>query len=132
MTATHKANNAILNKYFHEVPYPYGTWIGLSTTLIDDYGNGAVEPSTSSGYTRYSGSSITWDFASTEGSAKNTTIITFPKCTKAWGIIVELFIASASIEGDILYHTKLNPTIPTYIGTQISINPYTLLVTERT
>lgn len=131
MASTHKANNAILNDYFRDTSLRGEPWIGLSTTLIDDYGNGAVEPPSGSGYNRFSGSSIGWEFDEIEGSASNTTALLFPECIGTWGTIVELFIANASTGGDIFYHTKLNPSIPTYAGTQITINGGTLLITER-
>lgn len=131
MASTHKANNAILNDYFRNTSSLGDPWIGLSTTPIDDNGNGAVEPPSGSGYSRFSGASIGWEFDEIEGSAINTTVLLFPECIGTWETIVELFIADASTGGDILYHTKLNPSIPTYEGTQIAINKGTLLITER-
>lgn len=130
MPATHYANNIILNYQFKHTgfPYPY-PYLGLSTTPIDENGLGYTEPEDSQ-YKRYSGSSINW-VSQEEGQVYNSTKITFPKSSVSWGTIVEIFIADSQTSGSILYHSKLSPTIPTYEGTQISINPQTLIVSER-
>lgn len=134
MSATTYLNNAILNLIFKpETGFPYDTppYIGLSSTLIDDNGSGVTEPEMGSatGYQRISGSSITWDF-SVENQAKNITRVLFPMSITTWGTIVEVFLADSATEGNILYHTKLTPSIPTLSGTQIAINPGTLVVKE--
>lgn len=129
MPATHYANNTILNYQFHNTfPTTYSPYIGLSTTLIDENGLGAIEPSEAS-YSRQSGSVAGWNF-DTEGIAYNSASFSFPTCEDTWGTIVEIFVIDNSASS-ILYHSKLSPSIPTYEGTQISINPQTLIINER-
>lgn len=136
MPATHYANNSILNYQFRGDGFNNNPYIGLSTTLIDEYGLGGTEPESSYNYTRVSGSSVSWYFSTSsfEGGAYNTSAISFPTCSESWGIITEIFIVNGQtggMSGSILYHTKLSPTIPTYAGTKITINPGGLVVTER-
>ena len=132
MPATHYLNNSMLNYEFKSNGFPYSTppYIGLSTTLIDENGLGATEP-TAPEYHRYSGSSINWNFTMYEGAACNTTAFSFPTCITSWGTIVEIFIADSQTSGSVLYHSKLLTSIPTYEGTKIYINPQTLIVSER-
>ena len=132
MPATDYANNLVLNYEFTAVGGNPATYIGLSTTPINEKGEGATEPETSAGYTRRAIG--TWTYFHEDGQAYNSSTIGFPAAgtaTAPWGTIVEVFLVDAETDGNILYHTKLSPTIPTYTGTQIIINPQTLILTER-
>jgi len=131
MPATHYANNSILNYQFKNYGFNNTpVYIGLSASPIDENGEGVTEPN-GMGYQRYSGSSISWNFDSHEGATTNITQFSFPKCTGSWGTIIEIFIADSISAGNVLYHSKLSPSIPTYEGTQITINIETLFISER-
>lgn len=132
MPATHYANNGLLSYEFLGDGITSAGWIGLSTTTIDEYGNGYTEPEDSA-YQRQQiqSSPNDWTYQVIDGTAYIKYGVTFPVCTDSWGTIVEIFLAETQSGSDILYHTKLLPTIPTYAGTQIIINPQTLFVTER-
>ena len=130
MAATHYANNAILDYLFRNtgsISYT-DVYVGLSATLIDENGAGSTEPSAQE-YKRQL--SQYWQTYDTDGQVFINSTLTFPKCVTSWGTIVEIFIATSQTGGEILYHTKLSPSIPTYEGTQIIINPQTLVVSER-
>jgi len=128
MPATNYANNGLLSYEFLKTGINPVTHIGLSTSLIDDNGGGAAEPESGTGYARQSISAWTYP---EDGKAYNNAKTTFPVCSDSWGTIVEVFLSDAQTGGNILYHTKLSPTIPTYIGTQLIFNPQTFIVTER-
>ena len=94
-------------------PYPTTWYVGLSTSLIDNDGDGAVEPPQLANYERVAG---TWSFDSGSSVITNSVEVKFPVSSDNWGAIQEVFLASGSVSNpstsDIWYHFVLPESIP--------------------
>ncbi len=100
---TDYANNKFLDMVFGAAAYtpPATLYVGLSVNSANRYGS-FIEPS-GGGYTRVPIANSLANFpASSGGSKSNSTVITFPAPTAAWGTIVSLFVADAASGGNVL------------------------------
>lgn len=132
MTATNYAINKTLRKKFYKENYNLGAnwYIGLSRAYISSNGGGALEPSDIS-YKRIKvpRDSASWNVDSTSGKVSNKISITFPTSQVDWGTIKEVFIIDADLEsgknedGNVWFHSILEPEVPILAGTTITFPP---------
>lgn len=137
MSAVKQLNMDALNYEFRGIPYPIlpdTLYIGLSTSYIDEWGEGAIEPSDSS-YNRFGITREGDSWAEEDDRFVNMFTATFSIEESSSDIIEEIFIAKGPIKGDsdILFHTRLNPSVPYYRGDDSTfiISPGTLSITWR-
>lgn len=125
MPATNSAIQQALKKMFHLTNYGLDTehlYIGLSTTIIDYNGLGAIEPKDVS-YKRVAipRNSTGWKLVD-DILIGNNVAIQFLTATRDWGRIKEIFISTenggqldfedeVSVDKKILFHTKLENDI---------------------
>jgi len=99
-------------------PFPSTWYVGLSTSMIDEDGNNAIEPPTLANYTRVAlpRGTTKWDYDAAAGVISNKQEIIFNLSSDNWGAIQEVFIASGSTPNpgvsDIWYHFVLPTSIP--------------------
>ncbi len=97
------SNNKILDLFFGSVEFtsPVTLYLGLSLILANK--GGSYQEPAGGGYARAAVSNNLTNFAAATGGMKsNSTTITFPTPTGAWGTIVSLFIADAAEGGNVL------------------------------
>ena len=104
------SENLILNSLFGGVTLnpPSSLYFGLSTTSIDEIGNGILEP-VGNGYTRVTVANNTTSFPTTSTSQKSNGIsISFPQSSGAWGTIIDFFVSDSLSGGNILCYGTLS------------------------
>lgn len=97
--------NTLLNEAFGGTAWtpPATLYIGLSTTAIADNGTGATEPT--GGYARQAVTNNKTNFTTATGATNevsNSTEISFPEATGAWGTITHFFVSDALTGGNVL------------------------------
>jgi len=112
MSITFYASGSILNDALGGVPFdaPANYYLGLSTTTISSSGSNSTEPTGGKAYARVIiPNNKTYFSYSSSGSLQNSTDITFPASTAAWGTITDVFLAdaSASATGTIWFYEEL-------------------------
>ena len=139
MAATNYAINKTLNRQFRKTYYNITTnyyYVGLSTTAIDEYGNGVTEPSHIS-YERVPININQSDsiFSSPEdGKATNrNSAVEFNVAREHWGRIREVFLAldQKSSGSSILFHSRIDPPFPVLEGTKIKFDIDSLILNRK-
>lgn len=97
---------------------PSNYYIGLSTTSPTAAGGNVSEPSTSAGYSR---KLITGLTTSTDGTTKNSSIISFNESTSSWGTITHFVIYDAASGGNLLMYGALSSPRVVEASTTMSI-----------
>lgn len=137
MSIVKELNINALNYEFRGIDYPAlegVLYLGLSIPYIDEYGGGVSEPSDSS-YSRVEIPRNNEMWGEEADRFVNLFTATFNIKESSSDIIEEIFIAKGPIKGDsdILFHTRLNPSVPYYRGDDSTfiISPGTLSITWR-
>jgi hypothetical protein len=111
MAITTGTANSLLDLLFGQTAFSnFSTlYCGLSTSVIQNDGSGATEPTTGA-YARVAITNNKTNFANAAAAAlTNATTITFPESTASWGTITYFFLASGATTGvaDIKYFEAL-------------------------
>jgi len=119
MSVTNQQANIILDEYFGKVTpnIPSTYFMGISTTLIQNDGTGATEP-TDVAYDRVAIGNTKVSFTNAiNGSLENAVEIEFPESQVDWGIITHWFLADAEVDGNIKVFGKLTNQRTVEVGT---------------
>jgi len=103
-------------------------WLGLSTADPLDTAAGLAEPS-GNAYARVEVPSTYWGDAAA-GAVANTTAITFPMATGAWGTVTHFATFDAATSGNMKRHGALDDSlaVTSGISPQFAIGALTLVL----
>ena len=122
LAGTIYANNNNLNYFFNNSPDaspPNTLYFGLSSVIADI--NGVYTEPIGNGYARvaYTNSGSYWSASSSGSSIHNTSSVTFPTSSGAWGTMLSFFISDASSGGNVLW--SQNFSSPIYVQSNMPI-----------
>jgi len=102
MSITYYTSGSVLNEIFGSVPFsaPSNYYLGLSTTTISSSGSNVTEPIGGKSYARVIiPNNKTYFSYAASGSLLNSTDITFPTSSAAWGTVTDVFLTDTSASG---------------------------------
>ena len=136
MAITIGTANSVLDLLFGQTSFSnFSTlYCGLSTTVIQNDGSGATEPS-GGGYARVAITNNKINFTNANLAAlTNATSIAFPESTASWGTITYFFLAGGATSGvaDIKYFEVLSSpkTVQSQTTVLFSVGALTISMTN--
>jgi len=104
MAKTDFLEDALVNHVLRNTAYtsPTTVYVALFTSATDDTGGGTEVTGGS-----YARQSAAFDAPSPAGQTQNTSDITFPEATAAWGTVTHFAMFDAVTVGNMLYHGAL-------------------------
>lgn len=131
MSKSNYLENAVLDHIFGKGAYTVPTiYVALWTATLTDASTGDTAGECSGGaYARVETAASDWDDAAS-GEIDNTSAITFPTATAAWGTVTHFALLDASTSGNILFHEALNASREVAEGATPTFAIGSLVVTE--